>query len=85
MVAGISGARNFLISEDIKKVYTDKFRHYEMVIEVPRKYSILNNSIPYLPFHNSKFHDNYMIGIVWKNGKPNCYDASIGEETEYNF
>jgi len=81
----VSGARNFLNSEDIKQVYTDKFGHYEMVIEVPRKYGNLNVTIPYLPVQNSKFQDNYMIDIALKNGKTNCCHAAIGEKTEFNF
>lgn len=81
----VSGAWTFLNSEVINQVYTDKSGHYEMVIEVPRKYGNLNISIPYLPVQNSKFQDNYMLDIVWKNGKVNCCYASIGEKTEYNF
>jgi hypothetical protein len=77
----------FLDYEDLKTVYTDKQGHYELVVEVPKKFNPVNVAIPSWTIQNPKFVRLYKEYNVLKNDEAtgNCCTASVGEKTKYDF
>jgi hypothetical protein len=77
----------FLDYEDLKTVYTDKQGHYELVVEVPKKFNPVNVVIPALPIENAKFLRMYKAYHVLKNDMAagTCCYASVGEKTKYDY
>ncbi|MCF2495588.1 carboxypeptidase-like regulatory domain-containing protein [Dyadobacter chenhuakuii] len=71
----------------LKEVYSDKDGNFELVADLPKKYSAINVEVPFLPHKNSKFQNNYNGFKIEKDGVPtnNCCTASIGEKTKYDF
>ena len=71
----------------IKEVYTGEDGNFEIVAEVPKKFSAINVEVPFLPVKNPKFENNYDGFGVKKDGVStnNCCTASIGEKTKYDF
>ena len=71
----------------LQEVYSDKNGKFEIVTEVPKKFSAINVEVPFLPVKNPKFENHYDGFGVKKDGVStnDCCTASIGEKTKYDF
>ena len=78
---------HLLSFESLKETYSDKNGKYEMVIDVPKKFSAIDVTVPYFFTENFKFFKYYNGKKTTKNdvSTSNCCIASIGEKTKYDF
>jgi hypothetical protein len=81
-----SGTRQ-LHSERIQHTFTEKGGHYEMAIEVPKKYVALDIILPHLPVENPKYEWHYKISKIFTNGRrtDDCCAAPIGKKTQWDY
>ncbi|MEO6281861.1 MAG: carboxypeptidase-like regulatory domain-containing protein [Dyadobacter sp.] len=81
-----SGVQDFKY-EQLKETFSDKNGNYEMVVEVPKRYSSALGNIPYSSKNNPKYKRGYRDFYSKKNGisTGSCCFASIGEKTKYDF
>ncbi|MCE7068872.1 hypothetical protein LZG74_01080 [Dyadobacter sp. CY327] len=71
----------------LKEVYSERDGNFEVVADVPKKFSAINVEVPFLPHKNSKFQKNYNGFEIERDGVStnNCCTASIGTKTRYDF
>jgi hypothetical protein len=83
MASGLKFYNGTVLSE----TYSSSTGEFELVVEVPKKYSAINVEIPFLPVRNAKFEANYVGFKIQKDDKStnNCCVASIGKKTKYDF
>ncbi|CAG5068215.1 hypothetical protein DYBT9623_00944 [Dyadobacter sp. CECT 9623] len=83
LIDGVKGFRY----ETLKEMYSGKNGTYELVLEVPRKYSSVDVIIPFGSYVNPKFQKYYKDKLAVKNDKPtnDCCIATIGDKTKYDF
>ncbi|KQS31072.1 hypothetical protein ASG33_11995 [Dyadobacter sp. Leaf189] len=76
-----------LTYETIHSTYSDKNGAYEIAVEVPRKFTAVNVTVPFLPLENPKYLRLFRGKRSSMNGKStgNCCVAKIGEKTRYDF
>jgi hypothetical protein len=81
-----SGVQDFKY-EQLKETYSDENGSYEMVVEVPKRYSSALGNIPYSSKKNPKYMRAYSDFYSKKNGVStgSCCFASVGEKTRYDF
>ncbi|GLU55748.1 carboxypeptidase-like regulatory domain-containing protein [Dyadobacter frigoris] len=73
--------------DELKTVYTDSAGKYELLVDPPKKYSILTVNIPFYYIENPKFTVLYKGFKVKKDnvGTNECCYVTIGEKTNYDF
>jgi hypothetical protein len=82
-VRGVTGFKY----EILKEIHSDKEGEYEIMLDVPKKYSSLSIAIPFSNSLNPKFTKQYLGHYVFRNEvKTNdCCYAELGKKTKYNF
>lgn len=71
----------------LKTVYSDSLGNFEIVAEVPKKYSQTSVGVPWWPIENPKFQKYFKGFKIHKNDEPinDCCSAIVGEKTKYDF
>ncbi|WP_141110401.1 hypothetical protein [Dyadobacter psychrophilus] len=77
----------YLTFEALQHTYSDSNGHFEMVIEVPKKFGTIDISVPFYPKENPKFQTKYKGKKSIKNdiATSNCCITPVGEKTKYDF
>ena len=77
----------YLNFESLNHTYSDLDGHFEMVIEVPKRFRSIDISVPFYPTKNPKYLDNYKGKQTTKNDVKtnNCCITTIGQKTKYDF
>ncbi|MCF0038516.1 hypothetical protein [Dyadobacter fanqingshengii] len=78
---------HYLIFESLQHTYSDSNGHFEMVIEVPKRFGTIDISVPFYPKENPKFQKYYKGKKTIKNdmATSNCCITSVGKKTKYDF
>ncbi|WP_157488038.1 hypothetical protein [Dyadobacter crusticola] len=73
--------------EILSSEFSDQKGEYDIVMEVPKKFTSINVTIPFFPAENSKYMRLFKTKRSTKNGQStgNCCIAQIGEKTRYDF
>jgi hypothetical protein len=82
----IKGARAFRY-ETLLQVYSGEDGSYELVVDVPRRFSSANLIVPFGSYVNPKFQKNYKGKKTFKNDQftTGCCSVLIGDKTKYDF
>ncbi|CAG5068216.1 hypothetical protein DYBT9623_00945 [Dyadobacter sp. CECT 9623] len=86
ILVSIDGVKGFRY-ETLKQVSPNNVGSYELLVEVPKKFSSVNIIVDTSPVENVGVERPYKKLLVKKNDKStnNCCSASIGEKTKYDF
>ena len=73
--------------EVLSSELSDQKGEYEIVMDVPKKFTSINVTIPFFPAENPKYMRLFKTKIGTKDGQStnNCCIAQIGEKTRYDF
>ncbi|KAA0991870.1 hypothetical protein [Dyadobacter aurulentus] len=82
----IDGVKGFKY-ETLKQVYSGEDGSYELVVDVPKRFSSTNIIIDTSPIDTAGSERPFKRIRIEKNGNrtSNCCFASIGEKTKYDF
>jgi hypothetical protein len=77
----------FLKYDALAEMVSDQNGNYELMIDVPKKFSDINVVIPFGSSVNPKFQKLYKDFRILRNDvlTNNCCTAQIGEKTKYDF
>tara|TARA_R110002124_G_scaffold163437_1_gene330786 strand:+ start:612 stop:983 length:372 start_codon:yes stop_codon:yes gene_type:complete len=87
ILVSIHGLRGLTSEPMGKEIFSDKDGHYQLVMEVPKKFPGIDVGIPFGTSINPKFQKYYKGHITYNNEIEtiNCCRANIGQKTRYDF
>jgi hypothetical protein len=82
----LKGVQN-LKYDSLGASYSNTNGEFEILQDVPKKYTTVNVVIPFGSYTNPNFQKNYKSYKIYKNDQQtnNCCTAVIGQKTKYNF